>query len=76
MHNIQSLIHVEKSILKGQIQPIKANKNQFRKNMNIFFLLDILGQWLLTIIKQDFLRLVTLYSCTIELIPEELKDIG
>ena len=26
MHNIYSLIHVEKSILKGNFQPIKANK--------------------------------------------------
>ena len=31
MHNIQSLIVVQKSILKGHFQPIKANKNQFRK---------------------------------------------
>ena len=27
MHDIRSLIHVEKSILKGHFQPIKANKN-------------------------------------------------
>ena len=27
MHDIHSMIHVEKSILKGHFQPIKANKN-------------------------------------------------
>ena len=27
VHNILSLIHVEKSILNGHFQPIKANKN-------------------------------------------------
>ena len=27
MHNIHSLIHVEKSILKGHFQPMKADKN-------------------------------------------------
>ena len=26
-HNIHWLIHVEKSILKGHFQPMKANKN-------------------------------------------------
>ena len=37
MHDIQPLIHVEKYILKGHFQPIKANKNLFRKNVNNFF---------------------------------------
>ena len=37
MHNIHSLIHVEKSTLKGYFQPIKAKKNWFRKNINNFF---------------------------------------
>ena len=27
MHDIHSMIHVEKSILKGHFQPIKAYKN-------------------------------------------------
>ena len=33
MHTIHSLIHVEKSILKGHFQPIKGNENWFRKKM-------------------------------------------
>ena len=37
MHNIHSLIHVEKSILKGHFQPIKANKINLEKNVDNFF---------------------------------------
>ena len=54
MHDIHSLIHVEKSILKGHFQPIKANKINSEKKCWYFFLLDILRQLLLTIIKLDF----------------------
>ena len=43
MHNIHSLIHVEKSIPKGHFQPIKANEINSEK-MLIIFLLDILRQ--------------------------------
>ena len=43
MHNIHSLVHAEKSILKGHFQPKKATKINSEKNVNNFYLLDILG---------------------------------
>ena len=74
MHNIHSLINVEKSILKGHFQPTKANKNWFRKNNNIFS-----ARYLQTMVTYNnqigFLKFVTLHSCTIELILDELKNI-
>ena len=74
MHNIHSLIHVEKSILKGHSQQINANKNWFRKNVNI-----LSARCLETMVTYNnqirFLKFITLYSCTIDLILEELKDI-
>ena len=69
VHDIHSLIQVEKSILKSHFQPIKANKN-----INNFS-----ARYLGTMVTYNnqirFLKLVTLYNCTIELILEELKDI-
>ena len=74
MHNIHSLLHVEKSILKGYFQPIKANKNLFRKNIN-FFSARYLGTMLTYNNQIRFLKFCTLHSCPIGLILEELKDI-
>ena len=74
MHDISSLIHVEKSILKGYFQPINANKSWFRKIL-IFFSARYLRTMLTYNNQIRFPKFVTLHSCPVELILEELKDI-
>ena len=74
MHDIHSLINFEKSILKGHFQPIKLIK-MYSEKMLIFFSVRYLETMVTYNNQIRFLKFVILYSCTIELILEELKDI-
>ena len=74
MHNIHSLIDVEKSIMRGHFQPTKANKIDSEKKI-IFFSAWYLETMVTYNNQIGFLKFVILHSCTIELILEKLKNI-